>query len=1565
MDPTNVVHNSPISYHHDTKNKEKRKKFHKNRHSHGANAPPSNVSIHHWKDMLNMSVLTSTYNDEDSKNSDDTEDIELGDDIGKIFKKRECSNYVRSMRESQRCGCGRLENEHSLAAIVNKRVPLSDTEGENKHDNKEEEWIKKDITKSTGRWSIKNDTTLIPTDAYGTIEFQGGPRPIKAQYVRLSFDTECSSIIHLLQNIWQIPPPKLIISIHGGTGNFNLQSKLSRIFRNGLVKAASTTGAWIITSGAENSLTRQVGAAIESAQNSIRNKTKIISIGIASWGLLKRREDFIGKNHTVFYRKMGNNAKSRFITLNNRHSYFLFTDNGTVGKAGSEVVLRRRLEMYINEKQTIVSGGRTVPVVCVMIEGGVYSIKTALQYVTSIPRTPVVVCDGTGRASDLISFAHQYIQDDNTLPDGLRIQLLSLIESVFQLTKDEAEHLMNDILSCVSQKRMLTIFRSTGENRKDLDHAILTALLKGYNLTSSEQLSLALAWNRVDIARSEIFVHGVEWNTNDFHSIMMEALVSNRVDFVRLLLENGFDMQSFLTIGRLEDLYNTDKGPTNTLYYIVRDVTKIKSGYRYKLPHIGLAMEKLIGNGFKSYYTSEEFSKKYNKYKNTQKIYNNKKKATDSLASVIFPFAMMKKNDSSNNINSTQWKNTIKSTITQNFQSKVKSVFINVDDNEVEKISQKNSSTNLSNLNHSIEDSPNFRYPFSELLIWAVLTKRHEMARFMWEHGEESMAKALVACCLNKNLAKEAREDYLDIEISDDLKRNADEFKQLSLDLLDCCYRQDDDKTLQLLTYELKYWGHETNLSLAVVANNKQFIAHPCCQMLLADLWHGGMRIRSNSNLKVIIGIIFFPTIFTLEYKSKEELMLQPQTAAEHENDLYDTSSSEEESSDSDSESSSSSESEDDHEIIKNKSFFGSSQSLHFPSIFPNKLRRSRKDTNRNRRQSITSITSNSKNTNLNKMKILNDSETSVDKLNKQKESSRRRMSSTCKEILDPTKLSYKEVQERRGSVQRNRTNTISSSYKKINSIETTAKPTIPLKSKQIKAKRKVYEFFFAPITTFWTWFLSFFIFMMANTYVLLVKTPLHPTILEWILFVYVLSYGLEELRKLFMSEPTRIRKKLTFFFSNTWNWLSSLAVVGFIIGFIVRSVSSSSLATGRVILAVDYSIWCLKLLDYLTVHPTLGPYITMVGKMTNAMKYHITLLFISLLSFGTVRQSILFNDENWSWVLLRNVFYKPYFMLYGEVYAGEIDLCTDTGEECVPGSFIPPLMMTVFLLIANLLLISMLMATFNHIFDEVNSFAKNYWLFQRYHQVMKYESSPVLPPPFTLIYHVYWVGKYMYHRNTFNICKLLKKLNIITDKTVRNAHFFDCSLKLFLTLSQVEKLHDFEEESMESLTLQQEHIKKTAVDSKIRNTSDNTDTILSRVTDITRSELSLKETVTMIEKRLLTVETNQVKLLDRLENIVDNLPNILPEYKRKEVTRMDTDSSSIPNDGISSRCDTHFVEGSTNENKRIGCRIGYTSITDTIDVENYMKTKEEETDVPDIYTEDDKYELDYEGYSN
>ena len=107
---------------------------------------------------------------------------------------------------------------------------------------------------------------------------------------------------------------------------------------------------------------------------------------------------------------------------------------------------------------------------------------------------------------------------------------------------------------------------------------------------------------------------------------------------------------------------------------------------------------------------------------------------------------------------------------------------------------------------------------------------------------------------------------------------------------------------------------------------------------------------------------------------------------------------------------------------------------------------------------------------------------------------------------------------------------------------------------RQIKIRRKFYEFFVAPITTFWAWCLSYIIFLCVLTYVLLIRTPPKPSNCEYFLYFYVFSFGLEMIRKFFMSEPKRLTEKFGhFFFCNYWNLFTAAAVVSFFVGVIFR----------------------------------------------------------------------------------------------------------------------------------------------------------------------------------------------------------------------------------------------------------------------------------------------------------------------------------------------------------------------------------------------------------------------------
>lgn len=67
--------------------------------------------------------------------------------------------------------------------------------------------------------------------------------------MRINYDTPPETVVHLLLREWRLRVPSLVISVLGGLANAPLQAKLGRVVQRGLLRAAKTTGAWVITNG--------------------------------------------------------------------------------------------------------------------------------------------------------------------------------------------------------------------------------------------------------------------------------------------------------------------------------------------------------------------------------------------------------------------------------------------------------------------------------------------------------------------------------------------------------------------------------------------------------------------------------------------------------------------------------------------------------------------------------------------------------------------------------------------------------------------------------------------------------------------------------------------------------------------------------------------------------------------------------------------------------------------------------------------------------------------------------------------------------------------------------------------------------------------------------------------------------------------------------------------------------------------------------------------------------------------------------------------------------------------
>lgn len=55
-------------------------------------------------------------------------------------------------------------------------------------------------------------------------------------------------------------------------------------------------------------------------------------------------------------------------------------------------------------------------------------------------------------------------------------------------------------------------------------------------------------------------------------------------------------------------------------------------------------------------------------------------------------------------------------------------------------------------------------------------------------------------------------------------------------------------------------------------------------------------------------------------------------------------------------------------------------------------------------------------------------------------------------------------------------------------------------------------------------------------------------------------------------------------------------------------------------------------------------------------MFYIVVIMALVLLSFGVPRKAILYPNEAPSWTLAKDTVFHPYWMIFGEVYAYEID---------------------------------------------------------------------------------------------------------------------------------------------------------------------------------------------------------------------------------------------------------------------------------------------------------------------
>ncbi|CAM9306625.1 unnamed protein product [Bubo scandiacus] len=428
--------------------------------------------------------------------------------IPENIQKKECTYFVESSQTSDSgrvvCECGYLREQHLEDAA---KPPIF--------------WGRNGTPAGTSR-----KCQQMP---FGDIHFTGLGQKM-GKYVRVSSDTPPRVIYHLMTQHWGLDAPNLLISVTGGAKNFHHEAKAEEH----LPARSSQSGPDHWGLDHHGRVPRWCDEAASSAP--------WVAFQLSTYWMRRTK------------------AACHAWTATNPH--FILVDDGTHGRYGVEIPLRTSLEKFISE-QTKVKGGVAIkiPIVCVVLEGGPGTLDTIYNAITN--GTPCVIVEGSGRVADVIAQVASLPVPKITIA-LIRKKLSVFFHDTYELfTEGKLVEWTKKIQDIVRSRQLLTIFREGKYGQQDVDVAILQALFKASRNQDhfghenwDHQLKLAVAWNRVDIARSEIFTDDHEWKPTDLHPVMAAALISNKPEFVKLFLEQGVRLKEFVTWDTLVYLYD-------------------------------------------------------------------------------------------------------------------------------------------------------------------------------------------------------------------------------------------------------------------------------------------------------------------------------------------------------------------------------------------------------------------------------------------------------------------------------------------------------------------------------------------------------------------------------------------------------------------------------------------------------------------------------------------------------------------------------------------------------------------------------------------------------------------------------------------------------------------------------------------------------------------------------------------------------------------------------------------------------------------------------------------------
>ncbi|XP_070540273.1 transient receptor potential cation channel subfamily M member-like 2 [Ptychodera flava] len=296
----------------------------------------------------------------------------------------------------------------------------------------------------------------------------------------------------------------------------------------------------------------------------------------------------------------------------------------------------------------------------------------------------------------------------------------------------------------------------------------------------------------------------------------------------------------------------------------------------------------------------------------------------------------------------------------------------------------------------------------------------------------------------------------------------------------------------------------------------------------------------------------------------------------------------------------------------------------------------------------------------------------------------------------------------------------------------------------------KLAAFYDTPMTKFvfnWITWLAFVI-LFSHVSIYLRRLPF--TIADYILHGWLAVLLIDGFWQMLVPPDDRrsIKRTILNYRKSVWNWFDMTALTCAAVAFGLRFYdNATAFEMVKVLYACSCCLFWLRVLRSYIFHQYLGPFIIMIRGMLKEMYWFLWVLVVFIVGFGVAINIILSVERSPNVDILRDIFYFPYFQLYGELF---LDAMNTTNDKQIPdtvSSVAFSMFLAVYLIIGNLLLLNILIAIFSGVYQRIEANSRREWRHKRYFLVREYQEKPSLPAPFSICIYIYRIIKYCFSK--------------------------------------------------------------------------------------------------------------------------------------------------------------------------------------------------------------------------